>query len=329
LPDLRGRLSRVPAFVREGLAELIERIEKFMDPEEGLLVRLELLCEIERHADVLWEHPRKTIPDRALSPIYGGLGMTPQFGFVPLERDAKTGLWTFVHFLGLKVPPRDAAGRLDTKALVLKRTSVLRFRLLPGGRFRTGPPSGEGGEGNREVTVGPFFLGIYEVTEIQWIDVMGDIHPEIGRRGGPATDLSPQDCLAFAELTGLSIPTEAQWEYACRAGSDAENLVGDSGDFEGCYIADPARPPTGPESVDAFAPNAFGLHNLRGNVGEICMSTSDPDRDRIDLSTWTVRGGSWKSLREDCRPWSRRQVLPGYRSRTNGFRPARLWIVAR
>jgi formylglycine-generating enzyme required for sulfatase activity/predicted Ser/Thr protein kinase len=333
LPDLRGRLSSAaggatPGSGREGLAELVREIEMFADPEEGLLVRLELLCEIERHAEELWEHPRKTIPDRALSPIYGGLEVTPQFGFVPLARDARTGLWTFVHFLGLKVPPRDAGGRLDLKALTCKPTSILRFKLLPGGRFRMGPPAGEGEggiEGGREVTVQPFFMCIFEVTKTQWCDVMGDIHPGMGRSGRPATDLSPQDCLVFVELTGLSVPTEAQWEHACRAGSDGEGSLDPE---KACFMADPDHPPAGPQAVDAFPPNAFGLHNLQGNVWEICMSSSNPNRNRLDVSTWAVRGGSWMSRREDCRPWSWRQVLPGYRNRTNGFRPARVWIAA-
>lgn len=313
---------------REQLRALVRDLDDLADPEEGLAVRLELLCEITRHAPEIWEHPMSSIPNPRECPLYLGLPVEPQFGLVPLHRDERTGLWIFVHVYGLAIPPRNAEGRLDTKRLALKRTSVLRFVLLPGGRCTIGPPEGEESDPDaprRQVRLDPFLVCMYEISDTQWKDIMGHDDLRLDESPRPATHLSGHDCAAFANLTGLSIPTEAQWEYACRAGTETPYWMGrEIGGEDACFRPTDGSGSEGPRAVDAFAPSPFGLYNVHGNAGEICAVSSVPGR--LDTG-WVVRGGSWTSCAEDCRSWSRRDILPGYRGRTDGFRPVRPWLT--
>jgi formylglycine-generating enzyme required for sulfatase activity/predicted Ser/Thr protein kinase len=337
LPEHEARLARMEGGGhrrgdprRVALSELIAGVRAFLDPVQGLRVRMELLCELTRREEDLWEEALVSIADRERCPAYGGLPAAPQFGLTPLRRE-ESGLWTFVHFLGLKVPPRRPDGRLDVERLALEEAH-LRFVLIPGGELEMGPPVDEDDAVSgprRRVRLKPFFISSCEIMEGEWQDVLGErLSPGSGG-SRPATNVSGHDCLVFCQRTGLLIPTEAQWEHACRAGAgtpyaNGSTLTPEDANFDALCVG---RTPDDREAapVDAFAPNAFGLYNVHGNAAEWCLESSDPDRYRLDSIQWVVRGGSWLSCARDCRAWSRRRALPGFRGVGNGFRPARAW----
>jgi hypothetical protein len=108
------------------------------------------------------------------------------------------------------------------------------FVLLPGGRFRMGSPNTETGrrvdEGPvHEVDLGPFLIAKYEVTQEVWARVMGANPSHFsGEKGLPVDSLSWEDCGAFCGRTGLELPTEAQWEFAVRAGTQTPYSFGET-----------------------------------------------------------------------------------------------------
>ncbi len=149
--------------------------------------------------------------------------------------------------------------------------------------------------------------------------------------------LSGHDCLVFSSLTGLDVPTEAQWEYACRAGGGMPYRTGSTLSRDQANFDDLCERRGAPydESiqrtvpVDAFEPNGFGLYNAHGNVDEFCLESEDPNSYRLDAAAWCCRGGGWASCVEDCRAWSRRLALPGHRAMSGGFRPIRAVLRGR
>ncbi|MBW3543969.1 MAG: formylglycine-generating enzyme family protein, partial [Planctomycetes bacterium] len=144
------------------------------------------------------------------------------------------------------------------------------------------------------------------------------------------------------------LPTEAEWEYACRAGTTTPFHFGDAlsstqANFNGDYpYRDAAKGPylrkTAP--VGSYAPNAFGLYDMHGNVAEWCADWYDPDYYRdspredplgppvgvvpTDFNTWylVVRGGSWLDDARACRSAYRFRAMPNNTYRLIGFRVA-------
>jgi formylglycine-generating enzyme required for sulfatase activity/predicted Ser/Thr protein kinase len=201
--------------------------------------------------------------------------------------------------------------------------------LLPGGEFRMG--SGDDDEDAQEdekpprlVELSPFLIGKYEVSQGEWRQVMGPPPAPRGDRDDelPVVNVSWYDCQEFCRKVGLELPSEAQWEYACRGMTTSIFSFGDAWK-PGAANVD--RLGEGPRRVRSFEPNAFGLYNLHGNAYEWCedvyvaegVSRGDSSRDLRVL-----RGGSFALGPESCRSAARHSDDPEFRDQTIGFRVA-------
>ncbi|MBL8868730.1 MAG: SUMF1/EgtB/PvdO family nonheme iron enzyme [Planctomycetaceae bacterium] len=210
----------------------------------------------------------------------------------------------------------------------------MEFRLIQPGTFTMGSPTSEVGrlskETQHEVTLSrPYYLGVYEVTQEQYEKVMGTNPSSFKGTRHPVEMVSWEDAKEFiAKLNSLSaeqsagreyrLPTEAEWEHACRAGSKAGYSFGDDASALGKYgwFADNSGSKTHP--VGEKQPNSWGLHDMHGNVYEWCEdwygsypagAVIDPTGPSVDFRR-VSRGGSWYSGAAYCRSASRNWLIP-------------------
>jgi formylglycine-generating enzyme required for sulfatase activity len=237
------------------------------------------------------------------------------------------------------------------------------FNLISAGTFMMGSPATELGrqadEIQHEVTLTQaFYMQTTEVTQGQWQAVMGQ-NPSRFQNCGPncpVESVSWSDIQEFltrinaqsADGHTYRLPTEAEWEYAARAGSEAAFCDGDitapegidpilntvgwyannsDANYSGCFELDDGRC-VGPQPVGSKTPNAFGLYDMHGNVWEWCSdlygnypsgSVTDPTGPSSGVIR-VLRGGSWHYGAGDCRLANRGRIEPGYRGRSGGFR---------
>ena len=155
----------------------------------------------------------------------------------------------------------------------------LEMILIPAGKFMMGSPKKEvgryGDETQHEVTLTkPFYMGKYEVTQEQWEAVMGNNPSETKEAKNPVTGGSWEDCQEFIEkLNGITkgkyrLPTEAEWEYACKAGTSTAYSFGAKITPKDANYGDSGIDE--PVSVGSYKPNAFGLYDMHGNMWEWC-----------------------------------------------------------
>ncbi len=218
------------------------------------------------------------------------------------------------------------------------------------GSFQMGSPSNESDRDDDEtqhrvtLTKG-YWMGKYEVTQRQWQQVMGS-NPSSFKQSGldaPVESVSWNDCQSFIKKVnsrtsgdGFRLPTEAEWEYACRAGTTTpfhygSRLDASMANFDGNYPYGGAskgeyRKKT--TKVGSFRPNAFGLYDMHGNVWEWCQDWKDdyPSGSATDPvgfssgSSRVLRGGSWNDRARFCRSAFRFRSDPSFRYVTVGFR---------
>ena len=231
----------------------------------------------------------------------------------------------------------------------------LTLMLIPAGNFIMGAPEDEPESRDNErpqhhVELSQFFLGRYPITQAQWRVVAGydrierDLEREPSRFKGdnrPVEQVSWDDAVEFCQrLSAKSgkdyrLPSEARWEYACRAGMDTpfhfgETILPDLANYatQYSYRDSPTQESRGQTTdVGTFRANDWGLYDMHGNVFEWCEDTwpSNYEEAPTDGSAWTdvssnlrvLRGGSW-----DYGPWDCRSASRGYASRAgrgNGF----------
>ncbi len=218
------------------------------------------------------------------------------------------------------------------------RQSKIVLVHVPSGSFLMGSPDGEKGRKSREspqheVELSSFLIAKTEVTQEQWVRVMGSNPSDFQGDTLPVVDISWDDCQEFCKLTGLNLPTEAQWEYACRAGTTTPYHTGDKeSDLAkiGWYVNN-AKNRT--HTVGEKPPNAWGLHDMHGNVFEWCEDLYNSSfysmkeatkKDPLCITgrgTRVVRDGLYSEPARICRAASRRGSLRSNRDGDTGFRP--------
>ena len=220
---------------------------------------------------------------------------------------------------------------------------TLELLAIAGGTFLMGAPNSEKDSYDSErpqhrVTLQPFYMGKYPVTQAQWQAVMGSNPSYFKGNDRPVEQVSWHDAQAFlknfrslGDFGNLTprLPTEAEWEYACRAGTTTpfyfgETISADQANYNGNYTYGKGKQGVYREQttdVGSFPPNAFGLCDMHGNVWEW---QSDSWHDNYngaptDGSIWgslddgkakLLRGGGWGDYPDNCRSASRGRYLP-------------------
>lgn len=236
----------------------------------------------------------------------------------------------------------------------------MKLALIPAGEFLMGSPETEPGRSVNEFQhrvriTEPFYLGVYPVTQEEYEALMGEnpSHFEgderlpvervcwldavkFCNRLSERTDRSPyyrfvDEFVRVRGGEGYRLPTEAEWEYACRAGTSAPWYCGNDENGVGDVAWHDANSNGRAHPVGEKGPNAWGLFDMHGNVWEWCedwygnysdAEVTDP-RGPSETTDRVFRGGSWGFQAEYCRSASRRRNLPEYRRNSLGFRVAR------
>ncbi len=368
------------------LEELVGALEAFADPERGLARglsprhgwgverRLTFARALEERtrsgpdARARWATASGEIRDPSRVGKYRGLMLVPQLGLLPLGPDPRSGLLEFAD-VATGEPPR----RLPDGTLELLPGSSVVFVLLPGGTALVGaqeldpdepnydPASVEDEQPVQALELAPFFLAKHELTQGQWQRFTGRT-PSFylsgtQSKGRAIGALAPLERVSWFEAErelarlGWAFPTEAQWEYAARAGTTTPWWTGqeplslaDAANLSDRYASAHGAPwkDVQPELDDghyahapigSFEPNPFGLHDTVGNVYEWCRDEfSDyrlaaAPRDGLRLegnpATRVVRGGSYVSAAKGARSAKRDSAPPELESEAIGIRPMR------
>ncbi|MBL7777761.1 MAG: formylglycine-generating enzyme family protein [Chitinophagales bacterium] len=210
--------------------------------------------------------------------------------------------------------------------------------LVQGGTFDMGSHTGVKNERPvHPVTVKNFYMGVYEVTQSMWQQVMG-YNPSYFKNcpNCPVEEATPKQVDEFIaklnELTGkhYRLPTEAEWEYAARGGNQSKgyHYPGSDSLFEVGWVRDNADKKT--HEVGLKKPNELGLYDMSGNVWELCIDWWNPAyykkrvRDNpanLKKAIFRVtRGGSWRSGEERCYNTARNRNVYDHHKQNCGFR---------
>ena len=358
------------------LSKLVEQLDDLAD-EKTAAVQRRLAFARTVKAHTIDEHASawaKAIAKIANAPHYGGLQMQPILGLVPLGTDPASGLEEFAHYQTGAVPERDAGGRL-----ILGEQMGVVLVLVPGGTFAMGARLPERrhplGSANVDglarpiegpvhtVSLDPFLMGKYEFTQGQWLRIeeanTSAYKPGTLHGGRTTTSMHPVEQVRWATVSAalarveLELPTEAQWEYAARAGSTTTFWAGDDKrDMAGAMnIADRyCMEHGGPGSwryetwlddgfvvhapVGSYRANGFGLHDTAGNVWEWCadhygsyaLGVGEGTGARLvrGAAPRLFRGGGFRASIVHARSADRYTLYgSGFRAYDVGFRAAR------
>ena len=213
---------------------------------------------------------------------------------------------------------------------VTHKSAGIEMLLVPPGTFMMGASPGDtqasdGEKPAHEVTIkNAFYLGRTEVTQAQWLEVMDENPSYFRGELLPVDSVSWNDCLEFCAKTGMKLPTEAQWEYACRAGTKGATY-GDL-DLIAWHSGVSAMTTHG---VGKLQPNALGFFDMLGNVWEWCQdgysqsaSTTQAALE-TEIGARVLRGGGWLYPAFTCRASLRSNFAPGNQDFNVGCRFAR------
>ena len=313
-----------------------------------------------------WEDAIASI---AASPVYNGLQITPQIGLIPLSKN-KQGLWEFAHILSGQLPLKNDDGEWG-----IQQETCIVLVLLPkavfwmGAGHKPNEPNFDARAADiekpvHEVSLDAFFISKYELTQSQWLRVQQE-NPSAylpgQEQGGvkvshthPAEHMTWEEAYETLWRMDLILPTEAQWEYANRAGTQTVYWGGNNiADMRGrLNISDRlARERGSPASwkfekelddghtihapIGRFEPNNFGLHDTSGNVWEWCLDrfgaytlpTRVGDGMRMvdgGEERYIFRGGGFRASSVHARSADRYSIYAqDYSAYDVGIRPAR------
>lgn len=260
-----------------------------------------------------------------------GSGLAPARGALPLAGCSSEEL---------------AAARVgDVRVAVFSNGPALELCGIPAGEFTMGSPQGEAfreaGEKQHEVVLTKaFWLGRTELTQEQWETVMGNTPSKFAGKDLPVENVSWDEAVTFCgrlnEMRLLpagwqwGLPTEAQWEHACRAGTTGP-FAGNLDEMAWHVRGDAPENKRRPHRVGSKKPNSWGLYDMHGNVWEWCADWHDAEypsgmsTDPTGPATGNkrvTRGGCWMNTEIHGRSARRMGVAPDWHRDAIGFRVA-------
>lgn len=233
----------------------------------------------------------------------------------------------------------------DSHKVILPGNIELKLVKIKAGEFVMGSPVSEKGRSKAEdqarVTIDKdFYIGVFEVTQEQYAAVMNNNPSGFKGKKLPVETISWDQAIMFCETLNangramagwrFTLPTSRQWEYACRAGSETVFSWGNSlnGQEANCAGTHPYRAQRGTYlrktvAVGSYAPNAWGLYDMHGNVWEWCSDfVSGKDKRGRIIRYREIRGGAWGTPASSCRSANRGRLSQGRASKALGFRVA-------
>jgi formylglycine-generating enzyme required for sulfatase activity/tRNA A-37 threonylcarbamoyl transferase component Bud32 len=377
--DPTSRSQRQTEWLIQHFTELVEQLQDFTDPQEGLISNVrERVDRVPRvvqatltDAGDLWEEAIEFIADPDLCPDYRGLEIEPQLGLIPLEPDPGSGLYDFYVWESGLPPERHE----DTENWLIIDETALVLTLVPGDAWVIGAQTQDPEADHydafaaphdmppHEVVLDPFFLSRYEMTRGQWHRIRGWAPPQYdwqeattelkeGSGHYPVTNISWVQTELTLRQVGLTIPTEAQWEYASRArtstpwwtGAEPHLLAYSDNLLDQNVSSHPGASPLVVEEwndgfrlyapVGWFRDNDFGLFDVCGNVKEWCRDFEarygrDKARggDGLHMASETeeraARGGHFSSRAAMARHTRREHYSSSAAEHFIGVRPSR------
>jgi formylglycine-generating enzyme required for sulfatase activity len=262
-----------------------------------------------------------------------------------------------------KSPPPPAPPGTGENPADITNSIGMKLKLIKPGTFLMGSPKEEEGrqdiEGPQhsvEITR-PFYLGVYPVTQAEYVQVTSQKNPSWFSKEGrgksavegldtsrfPVESVSWDEAAAFCEALNrleakkpagwkYALPTEAEWEYACRAGSKTTYFFGGDAENLGNYAWYSGNSESRTHAVGTRMANPWGLCDMNGNVWQWCVDgyakdyyASSPNKDPQCLindsaQARVLRGGSWSDHAGPCRAAYRHRFAPGYRGDNHGLR---------
>jgi formylglycine-generating enzyme required for sulfatase activity len=248
----------------------------------------------------------------------------------------------------LKVPKKDVKFIAFSKKFLIDsftNSIGMKFVLIPAGEFTMGSPENEQnrfrdeGPQHKVKITKPFYMQTTEVTQAQWKAVMGSNPSYFKGDDLPVEQVSWDDAQEFIKKLSTKegvkyrLPTEAEWEYAYRAGSTTKYCFGDDESKLGEYAWYGENSDSKTHPVGSKKPNAWGLYDMHGNVWEWCQDQYDGDYYRnspaedpqgpANGEDRVLRGGRWDGGSRYCRSASRFGSGSSIRGSAFGFRAAR------
>ncbi|MDB4621741.1 SUMF1/EgtB/PvdO family nonheme iron enzyme, partial [Rubripirellula sp.] len=341
--NAKGALSKIDSVKTKDLRESDKHLKaKLTDvvKAEQSLTRLVADCNADGVSDpsAIGEMLPVVIAYLEMNPNHAVIQRLRQDLFGLIKKDPKSYAGFLTPCVLAKCPGSLLAvfpGPLLAKVPPITNSIGMELKLIPSGTFTMG----ENKDAHEVTLTKPFMLGVHVVTQEQYEQLMG-VNPSYHKgSNNPVENVSWEDAVEFCrKLSELPaekaagrvyrLPTEAEWEYACRAGTTTKYSFGDDSSELGDYAWVSGNSGNTTHPVGGKQPNAWGLYDMHGNIWEWCQDwygdyhgSALPDpTGPASGSSRVFRGGSWGSTAELCQSAYRDWSLPSYRDDYLGFR---------